>query len=316
VKNIVQWAIGLALVAVLIWHSWYQGGDHRQGLLGYIDGQELYLASPIAATVDQLAVEKGQRVEVGMPLFTIDARIAAAQRQQAEAQLAQARRQTAAAIAKVSQMRANDAAVKVQSANAARDLERFRMAASLDRDAVTQQQIDNAQTAATNASSQNRVAEEDITSALAQLEVTRAQERQYEAAVAEINSRLDLLARNSPVAGRVDDVFFRPGEWVSADQPIVALLPDARVRIRFFVPEFAIARYRPGTAIHFVCDGCAADLTARVDFISAQPEFTPPIIYSRTSRDRMVFMVEAVPTDPKSLTPGQPVDVMPLAGSS
>lgn len=313
-KSTVQWLIGLALVGLLIWHSWYHGGEH-QGLVGYIDGQELYLASPIAATIDQLTVEKGQRVETGTPLFTVDARIAAAQRGQIEAQLAETRRQSAAALAKLAQMRANAAAVQVQSANASRDFERYRMAATLDRDSVTQQQIDNAQTSAANAASQNRIAQQDVAAAMAQLEVNRAQEQQYLAAVTEVDSRLDLLARSSPVTGRVDDVFFRPGEWASADQPILALLPDARVRVRFFVPETVIARYRPGTSIQFACDGCPAGLTARVDYVASQPEFTPPIIYSRTSRDRMVFMVEAIPTDPKSLIPGQPVDVTPLAAS-
>jgi HlyD family secretion protein len=314
-RSIVQWGIGLALVAVLIWRWWYQGEDHSQGLLGYIDGQELYLASPIAATVDRLAVQKGQRVEAGSLLFTMDARIAAAQRRQAQAQLAAARRQTAAGIAKLAQMRATAMAVKVQSANSGKDFERYRTAASIDRDSVTQQQIDNAETAAANAVSQSRVAEEDIAAAAAQLEVNRAQEEQYAAALAEIDSRLDLLSRNSPAAGRIDDIFFRQGEWASADQPILALLPDERVRVRFFVPEAAVARYPPGTTIHFACDGCAAGLTARIDFVSTQPEFTPPIIYSRSSRDRMVFMVEAIPADPKSLTPGQPVDVTPLHAS-
>ena len=311
-KNIALWGIGLVLVAVLIWHSWFQSGHGSQGLIGYIDGQDLYLASPIAATVDRLTVEKGQRVDTGSPLFRMDSQIAAAQRRQAEAQLAQARRQTAAGIAKLAQMRANAIAGKVQSANAAKDFERYRMAAGIDRDSVTQQQIDNAETAAANAMSQSRVADEDIAAAAAQLEVYRAQEEQYAAALAEMDSRLVQLSRDSPAAGRIDDVFFRQGEWASADQPILALLPDNRVRVRFFVPETAVARYRPGTTIHFACDGCAVGLTARIDFVSAQPEFTPPIIYSRTSRDRMVFMVEAIPADPKSLMPGQPVDVTPL----
>jgi HlyD family secretion protein len=311
-KNFIQWGIALALVAVLIWHSWYQGGHGSPGLLGYIDGQDLYLASPIAGTVDQLAVEKGQRVDTGAPLFTMDARIATAQRRQAEAQLEGARRQTTAGIAKLAQMRANAIAVKVQSSNAARDLERYRTAANIDRDAVTQQQIDSAETSAANAAGQSHVADEDIAAAAAQLEVNRTQEEQYAAALAEMESRLGQLSRNSPAAGRIDDVFFRQGEWASADQPILALLPDDRVRVRFFVPETAMARYRPGTTIHFACDGCAAGLTARIDFVSAQPEFTPPIIYSRSSRDRMVFMVEAIPIDPKSLMPGQPVDVTPL----
>ncbi len=43
-----------------------------------------------------------------------------------------------------------------------------------------------------------------------------------------------------------------------------------------------------------------------------RPEFTPPVIYSREARDRMVFLVEALPTNGQGLTPGQPIDVVPL----
>ena len=60
----------------------------------------------------------------------------------------------------------------------------------------------------------------------------------------------------------------------------------------------------------FSCDGCQAGLSAMSSYISPRPEFTPPVIYSRETRDRMVFLVEAVPS--ARLNPGQPVDVQPL----
>ena len=47
--------------------------------------------------------------------------------------------------------------------------------------------------------------------------------------------------------------------------------------------------------------------------MSRRPEFTPPVIYSRDSRDRLVFLVEAAPENPRSLNPGLPVDVAPLS---
>jgi HlyD family secretion protein len=92
----------------------------------------------------------------------------------------------------------------------------------------------------------------------------------------------------------------------------VSLLPDDKVKLRFFAPEAEVARYHIGETVHFDCDGCATGLTARIRYVSAQPEFTPPIIYSRSSRDRLVFLVEAEPVDPRALTPGLPVDVEPL----
>jgi len=113
----------------------------------------------------------------------------------------------------------------------------------------------------------------------------------------------------------VQDVFYQGGEWVAANQPVVALLADDRVRLRFYVPQAEVALYRPGTRVAFRCDGCAAGLGARINFVSPRAEFTPPVIYSRDTRDRLVFLVEARPDRPADLPPGLPIDVTPLTGS-
>ena len=64
------------------------------------------------------------------------------------------------------------------------------------------------------------------------------------------------------------------------------------------------------------CDGCKTGLLARISFISAQAEFTPPVIYSREERARLVFRIEARPEQPENLRVGQPVSVSlkPAAG--
>ena len=124
--------------------------------------------------------------------------------------------------------------------------------------------------------------------------------------------RVNQLTPIAPSDARVEDVFYQRGEWVSANQPVVSLLPDAKVKVRFFVPEKDVARYRTGRDVRFACDGCASGLTATIRYVSPRPEFTPPIIYSRDSRDRLVFMVEAYPKRPAGLQPGLPVDVEPL----
>jgi HlyD family secretion protein len=111
----------------------------------------------------------------------------------------------------------------------------------------------------------------------------------------------------------VDEVFYQPGEWAAANQPIVSLLADNKVKVRFFVPEKELAKYRPGRTVRFACDGCASGLSATIRYVSPKPEFTPPVIFSRESRDRLVFMVEAYPPHPENLQPGMPVDVEPLS---
>ena len=130
------------------------------------------------------------------------------------------------------------------------------------------------------------------------------------AAVTGAGARLSDLAPRAPGKARVEEVFFHAGEWAPANQPILSLLPDDRIKLRFFVPERALSAYRIGRTVRFACDGCARGLTARIDFVAPRPEFTPPVIYSREARDRLVYLVEARPA--ARLNPGQPVDVEPL----
>jgi HlyD family secretion protein len=104
---------------------------------------------------------------------------------------------------------------------------------------------------------------------------------------------------------------FRVGEWVPPGQPVVRMLPPGNVKVRFFVPESAVGGIKPGRKVVLRCDGCAAEIPAEVNFISDQPEYTPPVIYSNETRAKLVFMVEARPSveNAPNLRPGQPLTV-------
>jgi HlyD family secretion protein len=131
-------------------------------------------------------------------------------------------------------------------------------------------------------------------------------------AQARLNSAQTRLARRklpSPVSGTVQQVYFRPGEMVAAGRPIVALLPPGNLRVRFFVPEGKLPQLAYGDVVKVSCDGCAPDLTARITFIASTAEFTPPVIYSREERAKLVFLVEAVPEKPQEFRVGQPLEV-------
>ena len=120
------------------------------------------------------------------------------------------------------------------------------------------------------------------------------------------------IAPLAPAAGVVEQTFYNPGEWVPANAPVVAVLPDAKRKLRFFVPQDRIAALHPGSAVRFTCDGCGAARSVKVTWISPRSEFTPPVIYSEHARAKLVFMVEALlPADAKPLPPGLPVQVMP-----
>ena len=59
--------------------------------------------------------------------------------------------------------------------------------------------------------------------------------------------------------------------------------------------------------------GCGTEAPLAVGYVSPDPEFTPPVIYSLENRQKLVYLIEARPDDPDSrLQPGQIVDVTAL----
>jgi HlyD family secretion protein len=141
------------------------------------------------------------------------------------------------------------------------------------------------------------------------LEDAEAALRTAEARLATAQTRLARRKASSPVTGAVQQIYYRPGELVPAGRPVVSLLPPGNVKIRFFVPEATLPKFALGDAVSIHCDGCKADVPARVTFISRTSEFTPPVIYSLDERSKLVFLIEARTDTPGDLRVGQPVDV-------
>ena len=134
--------------------------------------------------------------------------------------------------------------------------------------------------------------------------------RTAEARLNAAQTRLTRRKAFSPVDGTVQQIYYRPGEMVPAGRPVVSLLPPGNIKVRIFVPETELARISLGENVQIKCDGCAADIAARVTFISRSSEFTPPVIYSQEERSKLVFMIEARTDNPEMLRVGQPVTVV------
>ena len=284
---------------------------------GYAEGDYLYIAAPLAGRLDQLHVAAGQLVSLDALLFSLDPQAehnaqdeAAARLQIARAQvanIAKGRRQDELAVTQAQQKQAQAALALAQN-----DLSRQQQLAA--QGFVSKARLTDAQTALQQA--QARLAETSAALLVAQLPA-RADERAAAAANANAASAALRQAQwlvgqkqqRAPTAATVAEVYFWPGEWVPAGQPVLSLLPPERVKARFFVPQAALASVPPGRAIEISCDGCRNPLPAHVTHVASQAEFTPPVIYSNEQRAKMMFMVEAQPDQPGQLHPGQPLDV-------
>jgi HlyD family secretion protein len=306
---------GAALIALLLLSPKRSQG---QALTGYVEGEPLYLAVPVAGTVKAMYVARGEEVQAGAALFQVDPQQPQAQRDQAAADVAASQAQAEDARkgqrpVELAIYEANIAAAEAQAREARANLRRVEILAA--KGIYAQARLDDARASAQAADAQVAAARRQRDAAALgaredQIRAADARVRQAQAGLSGAAARLSDVSPRAPVAARVEDVFFQQGEWAPAHQPILALLPDERIKVRFFVPEAQLAAYRVGRTVRFTCDGCAQDLTARIVFVSPRPEFTPPVIYSRESRDRLVYMVEARPS--RRLNPGQPVDVEPL----
>lgn len=309
--------LGLALLLLLI-----AGGctaDNEARFTGYMEAELLLVGAEAAGRLVDLSVDEGDRVAANDPLFAVDADRPQAARAQALARVSEA--EARLADARSAQQRPADIAVleaAVERAEAAlalseRDYERNRVLAR--RGFVAQARLDSARSAlerdrASLEEAQRRIEQARQPARSDQIEAAEAALAQARAALRETEIGLEKLRITAPAGGTVEQIYFRAGEVVSAGQPVVALLPPDRLKVRFFVPEPRLAEARIGRIVAVACDGCPAGLRARIGFVAREAEFTPPVILSRDERNRLVFMVEAQPLgDTGRLSAGQPVEV-------
>jgi HlyD family secretion protein len=158
---------------------------------------------------------------------------------------------------------------------------------------------------------QNEVATAQAGSRPDEIRAAEAEAGAAKEALAQADWKLRQKSVTATVAAAVADTLFTRGEFVPAGSPVVSLLPPGNVKVRFFVPEATLGSIKVGQKVSLACDGCASAIDATVSFIASQAEFTPPVIYSKDNRAKLVFLVEARPAaqDATKLHPGQPVDV-------
>jgi HlyD family secretion protein len=295
------------------------GGANANRVQGYVEGEFVYVASPLAGQLESLAVQRGKHVEAGDSLFALDSTPEKAARNEAERRLQQSRatledlkkgKRPTEIESLEAQLKQAQVALTLSEQELARQIPLFR------RGVITEQELDRARTARDQ--DRHRVAQLEADLATArlgarsdQIAAAEADVRAREAALERAEWELAQKSQSAPQPGVVFDTLYYEGEWVAAGRPVVALLPPGNIKVRAFVPETRIGAIHLGQRALVRVDGAAESLEGEVSFISPRAEFTPPVIYSRESRAKLVIMVELrfqseVAT---KLHPGQPVDV-------
>lgn len=291
----------------------------EEGWLGYVEGETLRVAAPVAGTLARLDVERGASVPQGAPLFALNPVSSDADIRRLEAEVSRARaqredlRKQQRRPLELQTFEAQQRAAAAELQRARKELERvsalvkdgYATRARLD---SARAAVDVAQANVDSAKAQQRAGA--MTGREDQLRAADAAVRAAEAALAAQRRRSDEIAPVAPAAAQVEQTYYRPGEWVAANAPVVSLLPPGLIKLRFYVPEPEIASLAMGTVVEARCDGCAAPIRATVNYIAPSAEFTPPVIYSERARAKQVFLVEAkLQPGTQRLPLGLPVDV-------
>lgn len=287
--------------------------------LGYIEGQTIEIASPIAGTLQSLAVRKGDNIRSKTSLFVLEHEKEKAQKREAEERLSQAKarlenlkkgkRPSEIAVIEA-QLQSAEATLKLAKIEYQRDNTLYQ------KNLETKRKLDESRARLEQTEANVHELQATLTTARlpARQDEIRATEAEVLAAQAflrQIEWNLEQKKVYAPTHGQVLENYYVPGEWIPAGTPVISLLSPEYIKIRFFVPEPTLSTLQIGQTVSITCDGCKKNFLAKIIFIAPKPEFTPPVIYSRMERSKLVFLIEAKPdvSIAASLHPGQPVEV-------
>lgn len=308
-------------VGVLVVLCIFAGCSHPAPDLvqGYIDGEFVYVSSPYAGALKTLHVRQGAQVKAGDILFTLENVSEKSAKEEADWRLKQAREnlKDAQKGKRSSEIEAIEAQLKqAEAALSLSEKELSRQESLFLSGLIAVQDIDRARSTHDQNRQRVKQLEADIKTARLglrsdQIAAAKANVQALEAALSRVEWDLSQKRQTAPQSGLVFDTLYREGEFVAAAHPVVTLLPPQNIKVRAFVPQARISAIHTGDMVRVFVDGVREPFIGKVSFISPQAEYTPPVIYSKENRAKLVFMIEAVfdPETAKNLHPGQPINV-------
>jgi len=297
----------------------YFQDEEPQTWNGYVEGEYVWIGLPEGGILEALDVTRGETVAKGTRLYALESVAERAGFEAAQSTLAQATSERDNLLKGLRDSEIDALLSQKEQAEAELELARLtleRQQQLLADEFASQQAVDEARASYERA--QGRVDELEamlVTARLpARADEVAAANANIQAAQAALTSAEYSLSRRvgtAPEDALVFDTFYEVGEYIDKGKPVVSLLPETNIKVRFFVPETILGSLAHGDRIEINCDGCAGPILANISFISPEAEFTPPVIYSEDARAKLVFLIEAypVPEQAMDLKPGQPVDV-------
>lgn len=286
----------LALLAVVVigagaaGYVWWQ--NHRGGLPDYIasgsgriEAEEVHVATKYPGRVAEVLANEGDMVAAGQVLARMDSAELRAELAAARAAVAQAEENVAEARAQI---------VQRQSELRFAEQELQRAQTLVTKEHISQQQADQRRAEHDTAKAALEAAEARLASTRRAVEAAKAQAERIETQLAE-----STLA--APRAGRVQYRLAEPGEVLASGGRVVTLLDLTDVYMTIFLPTADIGRLLVGNEARIILDAVPQYvIPAQVSFISAEAQFTPREVETRSEREKLMFRVK-VKIDPALL---------------
>jgi HlyD family secretion protein len=275
---------------------------------GVVELHERVLSFELQGRVQALKVRRGERVEAGQVLATLDDSMELPQREAkaAEARAADAQLDLLKAGARAEEIRAAEAQVRGAKAaeESARDaFERTRKLHAEGTLPIARLEETKGQWERSQADRQ--AAEERLQALRAgarsqEVRAALARSSQAHAALDAADARLARLVLRAQVPGVILDTHVEPDEVVQPGTPVATLGETKRPYVDVFVPQAELAGLGPGTPARVRVDASPQETFAgAVEMIGRTLEFTPRYIFSEKERPNLVVRVRVDVEDPK-----------------
>jgi HlyD family secretion protein len=314
-KNILLFFI--TLLAVFFFNGCQKKDAHT--FQGYAEGEFVNISSTQSGKLDKLFVKRGDTVSKNTPLYALESDSEVISLHQASSALAVAQStlndyQKGSRPQELEVIQAQLSQALANANNAHEQLSRNTFLYTSN--AVSKEQLDSSTALAK--STKGKV--EELRNALSvaklskrsdQIQAQEAHIKELKAVVAQGEWKLNEKALKSRENALVFDTLYREGEWVPSGGIVVRLLPPQNIKIRFFVPQAVAEKLAIHQKATLLSRADGKKLSAYITYISTEAEYTPPVIYSNETKDKLTYMIEAYPNaaDAPLLHPGQPVEV-------
>lgn len=296
------------------------GGGNEDLFSGTVEIDDVRISARVGGAVEELQVAQGDEIENGQILISIDQTEYLLALTQREAALTIAEANLATMLEGTREQQIIAASSTVAAASAARDQRNTDLARAMELSAagaISDQQLQAAQTAATQAQTQYTGAQQNYSLALegarsTEIEAAQAAVESAEAARELAEKRLEWTDIASPLTGTVTGTNIESGENIAPGITLLTVANMDTVKAIFYIPQPYLATTHIGNAVTVSTSTThdAQTVTGTITHIADRAEFTPSQVETRQGRTSLVYRVEAViPNSENIFKAGMPVDV-------